>query len=235
MLSDFHQGNIDSEFYPGIIISMQRSPKTCVAFLGTRRIASGNLSEVAVRAKKALEKAEPADQLLIFDDLTAKPIEVDLRGSTEDVVARVERAQRLAQTETVEKERQGPGRPKLGVIGREVTLLPRHWEWLDSQPGGASVTLRKLVEEAKRANAGKDRFRTAQEATYRFMRDMAGDWPGYEEANRVMFSSQKGRLRQFQALVEGWPKDVRAHILTLFKRTLELEKGQSKAEQKEPK
>lgn len=213
---------------------MQTNSKACVAFLGSRLIATGDLLTVAVSAKKVLEKGA-TDPLLIFDEVTSDLIEIDFRGSVHEVAARVEKAQLPEQPETVEKAKPGPGRPKLGVVGREVTLLPRHWEWLDSQPGGASVTLRKLVEEAKRANVGKDRFRVAQEATYRFMRDMAGDLPGYEEANRVLFSSQKGRLKQFEALVESWPKDVRTHLLKLFGRTLKLEKRQSKTERQQSK
>ena len=105
-----------------------------------------------------------------------------------------------------------PGRPKLGVVAREVTLLPRHWEWLNSQPGGASVALRKLVEEARRANSGKDRLRRAQEAAYRFMSTMAGNEPGFEEAARALFA---GRQEPFEALVRGWPKDVREHAKKL--------------------
>jgi hypothetical protein len=214
-----YPGNIDKRFYPGKIKAVEEF-KTCVAFLGNRLIASGNLRDVAVRAKKALEKGEPVDPLLIFDDLSSEPIEVDFRGSAQDVAARITKA-RLLEAQTAERAKPGPGRPKLGVVGREVTLLPRHWDWLDRQPGGASVTLRKLVEGAKRTNLGTDQLRQAQEATYRFMRDMAGDLPGYEEANRALFSSQKGRLRQFQARVQSWPKDVRAHTLKLFRRTLQ--------------
>jgi hypothetical protein len=106
----------------------------------------------------------------------------------------------------------GPGRPKLGVVAREVTLLPRHWEWLATQPGGASITLRRLVEHAKRASTGKDRVRRSQSAAYRFMSAMAGDEPGFEEATRALFA---GNLDRFNTLVEGWPRDVRDHARRL--------------------
>ena len=222
----------DIGFYPGKIILMVVSPKTCTAFLGDRLIASGDLRDVAVSAKNILQKGEVPHPLLIFDDLTSELIEVDFRGSAQDVASRIEKARLAERVEVLEKKPQGPGRPKLGVTGREVTLLPRHWDWLDGQPGGASVTLRKLVEEAKRVNVGKDAFRVAQEATYRFMQDMAGDLPGFEEAMRVLFASKKGRLKQFKGIVEPWPNDIRMHVLKLFKRTLKLEEAQSKGERK---
>ncbi len=76
-------------------------------------------------------------------------------------------------------EPRGRGRPKLGVVAREVTLLPRHWDWLNAQPGGASVALRKLVEQARRANGDADRARAAREAAYHFMSAMAGDLPAF--------------------------------------------------------
>jgi hypothetical protein len=100
------------------------------------------------------------------------------------------------------------GRPKLGVVAREVTLLPRHWEWLSGQPGGASVALRKLVEDARRTNAGTDRVRHAQEVAYRFMSAIGGNLPGYEEAIRALFAGDRAR---FEATIDGWPADVGAH------------------------
>ena len=117
-----------------------------------------------------------------------------------------------------ETARGGPGRPKLGVVAREVTLLPRHWQWLSSQPEGASVVLRKLVEEARRANAGKDGVRRSQEAANRFMSVMAGDAPGFEEAARALFA---GDAERFDQRVEGWPADLRDHARTLARVALE--------------
>ena len=88
----------------------------------------------------------------------------------------------------------GRGRPKLGVVAREVTLLPRHWDWLNSQSGGASVALRKLVEAARLAGDDKDRTRHAQEAAYRFMTALAGNLPGYEEATRALYAADPARF-----------------------------------------
>jgi len=185
----------------------------CIAFEGVRRIASGELAEVALKAKSASDRGA---QVLIFDDATSEPIEVDFRGSADEVL------RRLAQPEskpvaTAEAPR-GPGRPKLGVVAREVTLLPRHWDWLNAQPGGTSVALRKLVDGARRANESKDRVRRSQEAAYRFMSAMAGDLPGFEEATRALFAGQRER---FDQLVEAWPKDIRAHARQLAALALE--------------
>ena len=106
----------------------------------------------------------------------------------------------------------GPGRPKLGVVAREVTLLPRHWEWLARQSGGASVALRKLVDEARRANKDKDRIRHAQEAAYRFVAAMGENKPHYEEVARALFS---GDAERFRAWTASWPADVRDYARRL--------------------
>lgn len=190
-------------------------PTSCTAFAGTKRIASGGLRHVAVKAKTVMDRDRWA-QVLIFDDLTSNVIEVDFRGTPQDV------AHRIAETAATDAESnqpaqapgdaRRPGRPKLGVVAREVTLLPRHWDWLASQPGGASVALRKLVEQARTANQGKDRRRSAQEAAYRFMTAMAGNEPGYEEAIRALFASKRNH---FDKTVERWPIDVRNHAKRL--------------------
>jgi len=98
------------------------------------------------------------------------------------------------------------------VVAREVTLLPRHWEWLAAQPGGASVALRKLVEAARRDHRDRDIQRQVQECAHRFMSAMAGDLPGYEEAIRALFADDQAR---FAGLVAPWPADVRDHALRL--------------------
>src|SRR6478609_2169146 len=180
----------------------------CTAFKGARCIASGELAEVAVKAKAAVDKGE---QVLIFDDTTSEAIELDFRGSSEDVLRRLARPD-SREAAAVSGAARGPGRPKLGVVAREVTLLPRHWEWLNAQPGGASVALRKLVEEARRSNEAKDRVRTAQEALYRFMSAMAGNLAGFEEASRALFADDR---RRFVGLVAGWPDDIRDHVIKL--------------------
>ena len=182
---------------------------TCTAFQGTTRIASGPLTEVAAKVKRIVDTAEPST-ILIFDDVTAEPVEVDLRGSVEDVVARLtEGSESILAVPAVHR---GPGRPKLGVVAREVTLLPRHWEWLARQPGGASVALRKLVNEARRAHGEKDRRREAQAAAYRFLSALAGNERGFEEAARALFA---GNRERFADVTAAWPRDIRDHAVKL--------------------
>lgn len=185
----------------------------CTAFEGSRRIASGELQEVALKSKALLD-GDPLTRVLIFNDATSELIEVDFRGTAEDVARKLAlRTGAMSPAGApIQETPAGPGRPKLGVVAREVTLLPRHWDWLNRQPGGASVALRKLVEEARRDHSGKDRLRQAQEVSYRFMSDMAGDWPGFEEASRALFA---GNLQRFDEVIEPWPADVRDHLRRL--------------------
>ena len=186
----------------------------CIAFEGQRRIASGPLCEVARQTKEVVD-ARPLSLILVLDTSTSAPIELDFRGSVEQMLERLAAsyaASCAAPTPAAETARCGPGRPRLGVVAREVTLLPRHWEWLASQPGGASVALRKLVEQARRLNLTGDRRYAAQEATFRFMSAMAGDFDGYEEACRALFA---GKQPSFETLTAAWPHDVREHLHTL--------------------
>jgi hypothetical protein len=188
----------------------QHQPHTFTAFEGQRRLASGPLSEVALAVKRAERRA--AERVAIFSDATGRAIDLDLRGSDDEIVARLPATPSPGAPEEAPSEPRGRGRPKLGVVAREVTLLPRHWEWLNAQPGGASVTLRKLVEAARRANGDKDRNRAARDAAYHFMSAMAGNLPGFEEATRALFADDR---RRFTALIAAWPDDVRDHIVRL--------------------
>jgi uncharacterized protein len=185
-----------------------------IAFEGERRIASGDLQAVARAAKQTLDQRKDAS-VLIFDGSTSEPVDLDFRGGLEDVLARLPAATGAAPAEPELPPNRGPGRPKLGVVAREVTLLPRHWEWLAQQAGGASVAIRKLVEEARRGGDDKDRIRRAQEAAYRFMSAMAGNKPHFEEATRALFAPDPVR---FKALIAGWPVDVRDHAAKLAER-----------------
>lgn len=181
----------------------------CSAFSGTHRIASGELRHVAMKAKQAFD-ASPERPVLVFDDADARTLELPLELPAADLLAWLSRPQQQASGAPETPRR--PGRPKLGVVPREVTLLPRHWDWLAAQPGGASVALRKLVDEARKVNAGDDRRRAAQEASYRFILVMAGDAPGFEDAARALFA---GDAQRFEGLLLAWPEDVREHALWL--------------------
>jgi len=182
-------------------------PVSSAAFLvfgGERLIGHGGM-EVAVRAAWAHVASGSEERLAVYDDWSGRPVDLDLRGSVDEAVARA-----LGEGDPAPAERRaGPGRPRLGVVSREVSLLPRHWEWLGDQPGGASAALRKLVEEARKAGAG-DGVRRAREAAYRLLVELGGDRPGFEDASRALFAGDEERLG---AITEAWPVDVRTQVL----------------------
>jgi uncharacterized protein len=193
------------------------NPSTCTAFAGERLLASGAPLAVALSVKAALRTS--ADAILIFDDRTGRQIDFDLRGSADEIAARLQPA-----GEAAPEAPRTSGRPKLGVVSREVTLLPRHWDWLAAQPGGASVTLRKLVEAARKGDGSGVSPRQAQEAADRFMSAMLGNQPGYEEAARALYAGDRNR---FFALNEAWPADLREHARRLAEPALAVAKAAS--------
>lgn len=182
--------------------------RSCSAFAETQKVAGGDIRDVALKVKSFL-KAEPKAAVLIFDDITSEPVELDLRGTPEAVLRRLE-----IQPSLENAKKPGPGRPKLGVVSKEITLLPQQWEWLAKQPGGASVTLRKLIEEYRKKNQAKDQLRQAQEATYKFMTAMAGNLPGFEEALRAFYAKDAAK---FNKMISAWPKDIREYTHKLAK------------------
>jgi hypothetical protein len=189
-----------------------------IAFEGDRRVAFGDLRSVARAAKQTLDQDKDA-AVLIFDGAGGS-VDLDFRGNVDDVLSRLPVAHETVHPAPEQPASRGPGRPKLGVVAREVTLLPRHWEWLAQQSGGASVAIRKLVEEARRSGDDEDRIRRSQEAAYRFMSAMAGNQPHFEEATRALFTPDPVR---FNALIAGWPTDVRDHAAKLAERSFARE------------
>jgi len=180
------------------------SPRQFTAFAGERMIASGPLEAVLPKARSAAN-----DRLLIFADDGGDLVEPDWRLSDAEIVSRFSRA---PDTEVSDRR---VGRPKLGVKAREVTLLPRHWDWLANQPGGASAALRRLVDKARRDNAGQDRARRSQRAADRFMYRMAGDLPQFEEAYRALYATDLSRMDR---MIADWPADIRDHLKRLMTR-----------------
>ena len=174
---------------------------TYTAFAGPLRLVTAPLPEMLRQTKAHLDR-KPGQTVLIFSDLTGKEADFDFSGSPDEVVARA-----------LPAPRSGPGRPKLGVVSREVSLLPRHWDWLETQRGGASAALRRLIDEARKADPEGDRRRQATEAAGRFMSVMAGDRPGYEEASRALYAGDVGRL---SVLIGGWPEAIQTHLLYLL-------------------
>jgi hypothetical protein len=188
------------------------------AFAGSRRIASGALPAVALAAKAIIDAGEQTP-VLVFN-AASHVVDIDYRGSDAEVVARLTHPAKAANADEASPYLEsltprGRGRPKLGVVAREVTLLPRHWDWLATQPGGASAAVRRLVDEARQSRAAKDDFRQATESAYRFMSAMAGNEPGFEEATRALFARNDAR---FTEMTEHWPRDVRDHARTLAAR-----------------
>lgn len=180
-------------------------PLSLFAFDGPHRIAAGSYADVACKVSTYLQ-AKPDAQALIFNADSGKQVDLDLRGSLDDIRARAEAA---VDTNT---PKAGKGRPKLGVIAREVTLLPRHWDWLAAQPGGASVTLRKLVERASKDPDAPEQHQARAAAAYHFMHAVAGNLPGFEEASRLLFA---GDLPAVARAVAAWPGDIGSQVLAL--------------------
>jgi len=185
---------------------MPPAPASYSAFSGVRLIAFGGLADVLGAAKAYVDTTEDP-QLLIFEDRTGRQVDFDFRGSLEEVLARA----------LPRPERTGPGRPKLGVVSREVSLLPRHWDWLESQPQGISAGLRRLVEEARKRNPGEERARKGREALNKFITAIAGNLPNFEEATRALFAPDNAR---FEELIADWPEDIRAHSLRVLEDSL---------------
>lgn len=181
----------------------------CSAFERHQLIARGALNDVARAAKRVVDDGTTGS-VLIFDDHSSRQVELDFRGTLDDVLARL-----VPSAAAPTAPSRGPGRPRLGVTAREVTLLPRHWEWLAQHPGGASALLRRLVEQAQRSGVPKQQARLGMDAIERFMQAMTGDLAGHEEASRTLY---RGEREQFTALTEHWPVDVRDHLYRLAAR-----------------
>lgn len=210
------------------------------AFQAGRRLAAGPLRDVAQAVKAAFDR-DPTATALTFDDRTGAQLDFDLSGTADEFVARLTaRANYEAYLAERKREQQEAvsappvggrssspssapasgaedvartrGRPKLGVVSREVTLLPRHWEWLAAQPGTASQVLRRLVDEARRADGGANRARVAREHAYAFISAIGGNLPGFEEATRALFAGDRAK---FERETAGWSDDVRDYAVRL--------------------
>lgn len=187
---------------------MSDAAASYAVFVGDRMIAAGDLATAALAARAGQGAGGPMP--LILEDATGGVVDLDLRGDAAETLARLPTPK--ASDEIADNAKPGRGRPRLGVIAREVTLLPRHWTWLASQPGGASATLRRLVEEAAKASREPDARRAAQTAAYRAMYALAGHQPGYEAALRALYGQAPDA---FEARLATWPPDVAAYLRRL--------------------
>jgi uncharacterized protein len=204
--------------------------RTFTAFAGQRQIASGTVRETVLQTKDWLDREGGAgDPLLVFEDQTGNQIDFDLRGTPEEALERLSSHPLFA--DIAEPGPRRPGRPKLGVVSREVSLLPRHWEWLEAQRGGISVALRSLVDEARKRGQSRQLARKAREAAGKFMWTMAGNLPDFEEASRALYAEDDARLR---SLTATWPKDIKKHVARLVAEAARLEE-QAVAEEKRAK
>lgn len=189
------------------------------AFAGMHRIVSGDVETMLLRTKERMDAGE-TETILIFEDETGKQVDFDFRGTPEEVLGRLTSHPLFQPPETLSPVRSGPGRPGLGVVCREVSLLPRHWDWLGQQPGSVSATLRKLVDAERKRMTGKDGARQAWEAAGKFMWVMGGNLPGFEEASRALFAKNPALLDQ---LIEAWPVDIREHLQRLVRESVRLD------------
>jgi len=180
-----------------------KDDRSFAAFVGETMIASGTLAEVLPVLKSRFDAGDQT-LVLVFEDQTGQQVDFDLRGTLKQVLERATPAN---------QPRSGPGRPKLGVVSREVSLLPRHWEWLEQQSNGASAALRRLVEQERRREPAGQSKRQAVEAVGRFLSAIAGNFPGYEEATRALWAGDRGR---FNDLTGNWPHDIRVHAQRLL-------------------
>ncbi len=197
--------------------------RTFSAFAGLQKIVSGDI-ETMLRCTKARMETGETEPVLIFEDQTGKQLDFDFRGTADEVVARLASHPHFRPQEPPRPARSGPGRPGLGVICREVSLLPRHWDWLSQQAGGSSATLRRLVDNERKRTAGADRERQAWDAAGKFMWAMAGNLPGFEEASRALYAKD---VPQFENMIRDWPKDLRDHLLCLVQEALRLKEEET--------
>lgn len=163
---------------------------TYTAFANGLWLATGSRDEV-VKTLRVMPHMPRASDILVFDNETGRQIDFDLRETDQTA------------------QPSGRGRPRLGVKAGEVTLLPRHWDWLKGQPGGASAALRRMVDAAMKqprsAEAGRD-------AAYAFLSAIAGDYPGFEEAIRALYQNDRAR---FEAVAAPWPPAISGHAVGL--------------------
>ena len=201
---------LTKRFYPGKITLMEEAATTLTAFAGTRQLTMGTLRDVLPVIKERFDRNR-SELVLVFDVETGRQVDFDLRGSLEEVLER-----------EVPTPSRGPGRPKLGVTSREVSLFPRHWEWLEQQSNGISGVLRRLVEQARKTQPGKERARRIRAALSSFLSSMAGNRPHYEEATRALFN---GDVALLERLVQRWPKDIRDYAVLKAREAAHAEAG----------
>jgi len=170
-------------------------------FMGQQVLVNGSTEDV-LKVLKSRYELQDYSPVLVFEDATGNQMDFDLRGSMEEVLLRAGQSSSRSR-----------GRPSLGVASREISLFPRHWEWLESQPRGVSATLRLLVEQERKRNPGAQERRRLQDAANRFLTAMAGNLPNYEEVTRALYADDHERLK---ILMADWPAGIRNFVHRLL-------------------
>jgi hypothetical protein len=183
------------------------------AFLGDHLFYSGSLRSLLRKIKAECDETQ-SSSLLIFEDSSGRQRDFDLRGNLKEVLERV----------FPETGSSGPGRPKLGVVSREVTLLPKHWAWLESENPGISGALRRLVDQAMRQEPEKDKAKRLREALGRILWSLAGNFAGFEEASRALYAKQDA---QFKKEIKDWPEEIRIFCLEKQREWERVEAGEA--------
>jgi hypothetical protein len=186
---------------------MATEGKLYVAFQGNHRLGLGTLGEVATLCFES-KWEDQRSRISVFEDESGRVVDVDLSGTEAEVQARIA-GPKTGETPPNRPVQRKPGRPKLGVVSREVSLLPRHWAWLSEQRGGASATLRRLVELAKKNESPESIQRRVVDSAHRFLWDIAGDQPHFEEVSRALYAA---KLDEVTALSAGWPEGIRHQL-----------------------
>lgn len=179
-------------------------PEQLLVFLGATRITQGARGDV-IRTLLSQTQGEDVPPYLVFRVKDGQRVDINLASAAEAANPQRTRAPVPAAGAPVGSQK-ARGRPRLGVVGREVTLFPRHWEWLDRQRGGASAALRRIIDADRKLHADEDQVRQAQDATHRFMYAMAGNLAGFEEAMRALYAGDKV---SFAHQIRSWPDDIR--------------------------
>lgn len=164
-------------------------------FSQQRLLCRGSLHEIVPLVHA--QAVDPANQLIFIQEESGRTVDLDWRGTPKEVLER-------SQTQLGPKKA-GPGRPKLGVQSREITLLPRHWAWLDAQRGSRSAVLRKLVEREMKGGGA-----VRVDALYGALSTLAGDLPGFEEATRALFALD---WEGFAEQCLPWPESLRNYFI----------------------
>ena len=172
-------------------------------------VSRGSLEQIIVQVKAIDMNIEP----MVFEVDSCRRIDFSWYGDAATV---------FANASTDKPQTSKRGRPKLGVKAKEVTLLPRHWEWLSTQKGGASSALRRLVDEAQKNASTEDVICSQQQQLDKFMLAFLGDEPGFEEASRALYRNSK---ISFEAAIEVWPADIRDFVINKFMGISDLHSG----------